>query len=962
MELSNQVGNRAALKEEVHYLRNKVAELEQYQSDINRIEERLRLAMQAAQMGIWDWNIITDQVEWSESLFDLFAITPDSFEGNFEAVLNSVHPADREEMRSIIQKLLDEKSEDYLQDFRVLLPDGTLRYMSGNGRIYYDSVGNPVRMLGTSKDITPRKQAEETLKFLLDAGMILASSLDYATTLRNLASIIVPRIADWCTIDMAEKVPNRELPVLKQLVLVHTDPAKEALVDELRIRLLPDLDETNPMVQTFLTGKSLLVPQIPLEMIEAVSPDEKTSQLLRELNLISALYVPIMAHGRSIGVITLNTSDSGRKLDESDVSLTEELARRAGLAIESARLFSAEQQARQAVENFASRTNRLQQVTLALAEALTPDEVTRAMVTQGVEVLGAYTGSVVVLVGDGHDRNGRLDPEAELELTGYAGYEDETISKYQRFPLSANWPAAEVIRTRQPVFIETEEELQRRYDLSEADVKVLNNSQAFAAVPLIAQNRVLGTIAFTFLEQRSFSAEDRLFLQTLASGCAQALERARLYSAEQASRQRLSFLAEASRILGESLDYEVTLQRVAQLLVPDLADWCSVHILNENSIPEQVALAHVDPAKIEWAKRFQAGVEERYPYNPDAPGGIPNVIRTGKPELYPEIPDEMLVAAAPDEELLEVLRSIGYSSVMIVPLVARGRVLGVLQLVATESGKHYTDADLELACELGGRAAGAVDNARLYRAAQEAIRARNEFLSVAAHELKTPVTSLKGHSQLVMRQINRFGQADPARVSRAMEVINQQSDKLAHLVDQLLDVSRLETGRMSLTLQPVNLTAILEEIVATARATMLTDKHNLEVEYRTHGPVTANIDAIRVEQVLTNLVGNAIKYSPNGGLVKVVLSKPENENVVEIAVSDQGLGVEPEYRDRLFERFYQAHAGNYTSGMGLGLYISRQIVQLHQGDIMAEFPEEGGSCFIVCLPTDLPLQSESYNQ
>ncbi len=414
------------------------------------------------------------------------------------------------------------------------------------------------------------------------------------------------------------------------------------------------------------------------------------------------------------------------------------------------------------------------------------------------------------------------------------------------------------------------------------------------------------------------------------------------------ARHKVTFLAQSSKLLAHSLDYELTLQSVAQAVVPDLADWCTVHILDDTGFPRQVALSHVDPAKVQWANDVIKTFEDRYPYDPNAPAGLANVIRTAQPELYTDIPDAMLVALVPDQELLQMMRMIGYSSAMVVPMVARGRVLGVLQFTATnESGRHYNQTDLELALELAQRAATAVDNARLYRDAQQAIQMRDEFLSIAAHELKTPVTSLRGYAQLISRQLAR-GEVPPLdRLNRAMDVVDQQSGKLAHLITQLLDISRLEMGQFSLVRELVDLKGLTEQVIENMKIT--TSKHTFTLNSPAVTLVWA--DPARLEQVLINLIGNAIKYSPNGGPVHIDITAPPGQLSLSLQVTDQGIGVPAEHRNHIFERFYKAHENDRTAGVGLGLYISRQIVELHGGTVEAEFPPEGGTRLIVNLPS-----------
>jgi signal transduction histidine kinase len=241
--------------------------------------------------------------------------------------------------------------------------------------------------------------------------------------------------------------------------------------------------------------------------------------------------------------------------------------------------------------------------------------------------------------------------------------------------------------------------------------------------------------------------------------------------------------------------------------------------------------------------------------------------------------------------------------------------------------------------------------------AEAALRLREEFLSTAAHELKTPVTALLGHAQLVLRRMARQGETDREWVEKALQTLTGQAGKLSRLVTQLLDVSRLESGKLTLEMQQTDLAALVEQVVAGVRA--WSKKHPIRLE--APPSLDAWIDPLRIEQILTNLLDNAFKYSPEGGPIDVVLCQPDR-TFVELSVRDRGLGIPPEQRGQIFDRFYQAHGNEFRSGMGLGLYISRQIAELHGGEIRAEFPPDGGTCFVVGLPASIPSGSASYSR
>jgi PAS domain S-box-containing protein len=402
-----------------------------------------------------------------------------------------------------------------------------------------------------------------------------------------------------------------------------------------------------------------------------------------------------------------------------------------------------------------------------------------------------------------------------------------------------------------------------------------------------------------------------------------------------------TFLAEASAALASSLDYEATLQQVARLAIPALGDWCTVYMVAEDQEIRRVAVAYTDGEKAELARALR-----RYPPSPVSDrSSVAQAMRTGQPIITPVIPRAYVGAIAQDAEHLEIMRRLDFRSSMTVPLQARGEVLGALAFFSSNAERRYDRADLALAEDLARRAGLAVDNARLYREAQRAIRARDEFLSVAAHELKTPLTTMLGFAQMLLKHLTPDGQVDQRIVRRALQAIEQQSERMSRLVTRLLDIARIEGGRLMIEPVVTDLVPLVEGVVDTMQAS--TTRHRLIV--RTPATLEALVDPLRFEQVLTNLIDNAIKFSPRDGEIEIDLSL-NSIGMVRLTVTDRGPGIPPEGRQRIFDRFYQARSGDLASGMGLGLYICRQIVEQHGGSIHAEFPTEGGTRFVVILP------------
>jgi PAS domain S-box-containing protein len=412
----------------------------------------------------------------------------------------------------------------------------------------------------------------------------------------------------------------------------------------------------------------------------------------------------------------------------------------------------------------------------------------------------------------------------------------------------------------------------------------------------------------------------------------------------EAAGRRLAFLAEASAILGSSLNYETTLIRVTKLAVPYLADACVIEIIEDDQSIRQLKVAYRDKSETEpkWE------MEGCYRPDPNVSFGPPSVLHTGQSEIYKEVNQSLRQNLLSDSGHLKCLSDYSFRSYMCVPLIARGRSLGTITFVFSESDRYYDRDDLTLAEDLARRLALAVDNARLYREAQDANRIKDEFLATVSHELRTPLTSILGWTKMI-----RGSKLDKSTASRALEVIERNAKAQAQIIDDLLDVSRIITGKLRLEIRPIKLISIVEaaidSICPAAEAKEIKLKVFLNPEVG-----TISGDADRLQQVVWNLLSNAIKFTSNGGIVEVRLDRFDSH--VEIKVSDTGKGISTEFLPHVFERFRQAD-GSITrtyGGLGLGLSIVRHLVELHGGTVQVESCGEGqGAVFTVCLPLSL---------
>ncbi|HEX8823449.1 MAG TPA: PAS domain S-box protein [Archangium sp.] len=396
------------------------------------------------------------------------------------------------------------------------------------------------------------------------------------------------------------------------------------------------------------------------------------------------------------------------------------------------------------------------------------------------------------------------------------------------------------------------------------------------------------------------------------------------------------FLADASRVLVAALEYEATLQSFARLIVPRLADCCLVAMLEGEEL-HRVAMAHKDPAQ-----EPMLAILERLPVAPDAAVGVQAVVRTGKPELVPEVTDAFLWATTNNDAYYAVLQKLGWRSTLTIPLVARGRTLGAFILAYTDSGRRYGPAELVLAEGLAARAALAIDNARLYRASQLATQARDEVLAIVSHDLRNPLNVIS----LAAGRLQRTPSQEGAVWRKQLEVIQRSADRAVHLIQDLMDATKMEAGRFTVVQHPEEAVRLMDEAVELHRP--LAEARSLQLERQVEEglpPVMA--DRGRVLQVFSNLIGNALRFTPAGG--SITLGARREEGLVRFSVVDTGPGIPPEHLPHLFERFWQAKEGS-REGAGLGLPIARGLVEAHGGRIEVASTPGQGSTFSFTLP------------
>jgi signal transduction histidine kinase len=426
---------------------------------------------------------------------------------------------------------------------------------------------------------------------------------------------------------------------------------------------------------------------------------------------------------------------------------------------------------------------------------------------------------------------------------------------------------------------------------------------------------------------------------------------------------KAGFLAEASRLLAGSLDYETTLATVAGMALPHLGAWCFVDLIEPGGEMRRLAVIHPDPDKQTLARRLEGG----WPPSRDDPFGVPHAMRTRESEIIREVPDDMLVEAARTEEILGMLRELGIGSLMVVPLIARDEVLGAITYVSPSGGRIYSEDDMEVAEDLAARCAVAIDNGRLYqeaerarKEAEEASQAKSLFLATMSHEIRTPINAVVGYVDLLETGIG--GALSPDQV-RYLERIKASNSHLLGLIDDVLDLAKADAGQIQVEQEEATMLPVVENARDMVRPQL--ESRTLSLSETCEGDAEARIvaDVNRVRQIVVNLLSNAIKFTPDGGRIRLSCGQAhsadgkvigeEDGPWAYIRVEDTGIGIDPESLERLFEPFTQADSGYTRSreGSGLGLAISRRLARAMGGDLTVDSRLGEGSTFTLWLPT-----------
>ncbi|MBD2562415.1 MULTISPECIES: AAA family ATPase [Nostoc] len=516
-------------------------------------QAQLNLALKSAQIGVWSWDIANDRFDWDEQIYQLFGLTPEAFAGTSEAILARLHPDDRGLLAQSLSRAINEGVEHDLE-YRIILDDGSIHYAACRGKAFFNEAGKATHMSGVVLDITDRKQSEveriqliqeqtarleaeadqQRAAFLAQVSATLASSLDYESTLATVANLVVPYFADWCSVDLLQHNQS-----INRVAVAHRDPEKVKLGWELHQRYPRKLDEPQGVPKVLRTGIAEMVTEIPDAALVESIPHAEHLRIVRELGLKSCMILPLMARERIFGAISFITAESERRYSTADLSLAEDVAHRAAIAIDNARLYQEAQQAQRTAEQALERIARLQSITAALSESLTPAQVSEVIVEQSMAALGANS-ALVALVNES---------KTELEIVRAVGYNQDLVDTWRNFAINSPSPLAEAVRTGQPVWAEPTENRVARYPHL-AEIYAQYDFNAWISIPLMVEGWAVGGITLGFAQPQQLSEEDQGFILALAQQCAQAIARAHLYEAERRAR---SAAESANRIKDEFL-------------------------------------------------------------------------------------------------------------------------------------------------------------------------------------------------------------------------------------------------------------------------------------------------------------------------------------------------------------------------------------------------------------------------
>jgi len=777
-------------------------------------------------------------------------------------------------------------------------------------------------------DITARRRAEEADRYLTRASQVLGSSLDYETTLRQLAQVVVPELADWCAVHIVE-----EDGVPRELAVAHVDPEKVAWAREISRRYPPRLDAPAGVPNVLRTAQPELYPDITDEMIAASAVDEEHLRLARQMGLTSGLIVPLVSNRRAIGALVLASAESGRRYSEHDLPLASELARRAATAVEHARLHRQAVASGAAAQRAMRSVNRLYSLAARLTGAATPSAVADAVLTEAAETFSVERGTVSLIADDADT----------TRAVAAFGYTEDTLRQWRSYSLRSTISATrESVETGRGVFIESLADARARYPEAAPFFEAAGTETA-VVLPIVTDGHVRGVLTLAWTKVHAIPADEREFMERFAAQSGQAFARALAFEAERVARERTERLQRLTAALADAGSE----REVARIVVSHLRDVLA---------PKAVAIFHVEDDETEvphLVMMDESGVD------------APNRARFHTLSLDGDAPLAELVRQRETVFLSDGAafqarfpewpangRSSGQEAWVGIPLIAStGRPLGVLALGFAEARSF--DPDLRRYVDsIGDQATQAFERVRLLetehaarQAAEEANRAKTQFLATMSHELRTPLNAISGYAELL--SLGLRGPTTPEQQEDLGRIMRSQRHLLS-VINDILNFARLETGHLEYHLANVRAADLLGDLESLIRP-QLAAKHLEFSSEPVREDIVVRADAEKVRQVLLNLMANAVKFTAPGGHIQI--SCECDDARVYLRVTDTGIGIPTDRRGAIFEPFVQLHRtlAQPSEGTGLGLAISRDLARGMGGELTVESEPGIGSTFTLLL-------------
>lgn len=925
--------------------------------------------------------------------------------------------------RDKLMKLIEKKG--VVRDFeaQVYKKDGDIIWIKTNVRAVKDDNGKTLYYEGTVEDVTEKKLAEEEraqliieqsaraeaetanlkLSFLVEASRILASSLNYHETLKSLAHLVVPLLADWCIVDLVE---GEEL---QRVEVVHVDPGRASWTRELKNKYPLSLGSGQPAAIAIRTKKPLLVSKVGSKWIKSLAQDKKHLRVLRKLGICSYIAIPIFLRGNVLGVMTFSMGDSGRHYNQADLILANELAARAAVSIENSLLFSG---ARQEIEERKKveaelRVKEKQQAAIADLGQFALSRV------KGWEVSDKVAEVAKNILEVDYTQVLELSPDhTSLRLVAGRGWKKSLIHQ-ATISTELNCQIGYTLLVKQPVIV-TNLEKEKRFTGS----KLLLNHKVKSGMSVIISihDEPFGVFGVHTKKLKTFTNADINFLQSLANIVAEVLHREASYNLLRESEEQYRTLVE----LAPDVIYSISARNgIFTSLNPAfevITGWPKEKWLNKRFTklihPDDMSTAlryfkqslsgkPTGPFELRIKSRsgkYLIGEFRSVPRfeNGQVVGkfGIARDITKRKEieEEYKKQKDQLeiifqhvsdgIVVQGRNGEIIfanyAAAQAIGFKSVESLLNATQEEFLKAFRIL-DESGEIIKSDHLPGRRALRGenppevvlryfRAGSREEKWVLIKAtpifdekkkvqfvvnvfhdvtaSKLAEKHKDEFLAIASHEIKTPITSIKAFVQILEEKLKNY--PDKSVVNH-INSVGTQLERMTRLVNELLDLSKM--GRGILPIEPTRFRVIhfIQELVGSLQPSL--NGHQLVIKSKT-GDRFVVWDRERISQVLVNLITNAVKYSPNAS--KVLLSITEGKSKIKVSIKDYGIGIPKEYQNKIFQRFFRAvqDEGETYAGLGLGLYITAQIVRQHQGQIWVKSTPGKGSVFFVELPVN----------